>query len=55
MPAYTHMVVRQAFGGKYWETTSFGPMTKEDAEEMVNSEYGGHMMTVAQFIKGGHR
>jgi hypothetical protein len=43
------MVVRQAFGGHYWETISFGPMTRAAAVEMTSGQYGGAMVHVSNF------
>lgn len=54
---YTHMVVRTSSFATHWSDPpcTFGPMPEEQAREMIGGQYGGHMMTVAEFIKAGYR
>lgn len=50
------MVVRPASFAPYWaEPATFGPMTRAAAERMVESRWGGHILTTAQFREVGYR
>lgn len=49
------MVIRQAYGGEYWEKTSYGPMSAEDADRMVASQWGGYKVRTKDFQKEYYR
>lgn len=43
------MVERQAFGGQYWERTTFGPFaTREEADAFAAGPYGGYVYDAAR-------
>lgn len=49
------MVIRPASFAPYWaRPATFGPMTEDKARAMVNSQYGGHMVTVSKFTAQGY-